>query len=123
MYPTKRLLSLLLCILFVLMAFAACSQGPSQTPSSGDTSSAPPSSQGSSSQGEAQKEVDFDVIPLKVIAPFTGDQAQYGKIYKDTIEILVNERNEAGGIHGANITVEYFDDKNDPKESDFPVQT
>ena len=118
MKSARKVLSLFLCMLLVLTAFAACSQAPAETPSGDPSSSAPPSSQSSASTAsQGDKEVDFDTIPLKVIAPITGDQAQYGKIYKDTIDILVNERNAEGGIHGAEITVEYFDDKNDPKES------
>lgn len=105
----KKFLALAVCACMIAMAFAACSNGTTPGSSTqGGTSSA---SQGGASSGG------FDTIPVKMIAPFTGDNAQYGEIFKNSFEMAMDERNEAGGIHGAKITIEYYDDKNDPKET------
>lgn len=122
----KKCLALLLTLVMVL-SFAACSNGgdaDKAADNKAEVADAPKADDSASKDAEADanapaKEdgVDFDTIPLKLIAPITGDSAQYGEIFKAALQIAVDERNEAGGIHGAKITVDIYDDKNDPKET------
>ncbi len=44
-----------------------------------------------------------DVIKIGVIAPLTGDLAQYGTPAKDGFQLKVDEINAAGGINGEKI--------------------
>lgn len=56
-------------------------------------------------------------IKLAVIAPLTGDFAQYGEAYRTAVELTVSQVNAAGGIGGKTLSYDIFDDKNDAKES------
>lgn len=58
-----------------------------------------------------------DTIKLAVIAPLTGDFAQYGEAYRTAVELMVSQVNAEGGINGKQLTYDIFDDKNDAKES------
>ena len=58
-----------------------------------------------------------DTIKLAVIAPLTGDFAQYGEAYRTAVELTVSQVNAAGGINGKTLAYDIFDDKNDAKES------
>lgn len=58
-----------------------------------------------------------DSYRFAVMAPLTGDAAQYGLTYQNTLEILKDKVNEAGGINGKTIEIDYFDDKKDAKEA------
>lgn len=122
----KKSLALLLALVLVL-SFVACATDSDVDNKDEDNKSEvadvskkddSASNDASSNADPAQEDgVDFDTIPIKLIAPITGDSAQYGEIFKAALQIAVDERNEAGGIHGAMITVDVYDDKNDPKET------
>ncbi|MDF2952107.1 MAG: hypothetical protein K0S18_1690 [Anaerocolumna sp.] len=71
---------------------------------------------GCSSSSSANQD-DSDVYKFAMMAPLTGDAAQYGLTYKNTLEILVNKVNSDGGINGKQIQVDYYDDKKDTKEA------
>ncbi len=103
----KKVLAIALCLCMAVVLLASCASGEG-------SSSQSQSSDGSSQSGSGES---FDTIPVKMIAPFTGDNSQYGEIMKTAFEIAMDERNEAGGINGAQITIAYYDDKNDPKET------
>jgi branched-chain amino acid transport system substrate-binding protein len=63
------------------------------------------------------KSVSQEQINIAVAAPFTGDYAQYGESFKKAIDLHVKSINEKGGVKGAKINIEIFDDKNDAKEA------
>jgi len=52
-----------------------------------------------------------------VTGPFTGDGAQYGEMFRMAAEMKADEINEAGGINGIPLELEFQDDKGDPKEA------
>lgn len=56
-------------------------------------------------------------IYLAVVGPYTGNNEQYGKIIKDSMQIALEEINEAGGVLGREVVLEYFDDKDDAVEA------
>mgnify|MGYP000878736096 FL=1 len=56
-------------------------------------------------------------IYIALAAPLTGDYAQYGESFKKAIDLHVKAINEKGGVKGALIKIEAFDDKNDAKEA------
>ena len=45
-----------------------------------------------------------DTIKLAVIAPLTGDFAQYGEAYRTAVELMVSQVNAEGGINGKQLT-------------------
>src|SRR5262245_66332900 len=49
-------------------------------------------------------------IKIGVFGPMTGDAAGYGQSLRETVELVVKERNAAGGLLGQKITVIYGDD-------------
>ena len=58
-----------------------------------------------------------DKYTIALIAPFTGDNAQYGEAYKTGLQVLCDEVNADGGINGAELTFETFDDASDAAQS------
>lgn len=98
----KKLLSLLL-VVMMLFSLAACgkkvdSPAPSETP--GEQEEAP---------------VDYNIASS---LPFTGKNATYAEYIKRGMEIALMHLKEDGGIDGKGgmIYVDYFDDRDDPKE-------
>ena len=60
---------------------------------------------------------DKTVIKVGVIAPLTGDVAQYGNSAKEGIQLRVDEINAEGGINGKKIELIIEDDKGDAQEA------
>ena len=58
-----------------------------------------------------------DVIKIGVIAPLTGDVAQYGVAVKEGVELKIAEINAAGGINGKKIELIVADSKGDSQEA------
>jgi len=85
---------------------AGCSNAPV------DSSSQPGESDTSSVKSDAK-----EVYKFALMAPLTGNNAQYGLTYKNTLEILLEKVNSEGGINGRKVVLDVYDDKNDPKES------
>lgn len=55
-------------------------------------------------------------IYVALLAPFTGNFAQYGEGYKAAIELKFKEYNDAGGYNGRMLVLEVFDDKASAQE-------
>lgn len=64
-----------------------------------------------------QKTTNDDSYTIALIAPQTGDNAQYGNAYVTGLSVLCNEVNEAGGINGKELKFEVFDDAADAAQS------
>ena len=62
--------------------------------------------------------------PLKIgfIAPLSGDAAAYGEVVKNSVELAVNEINQAGGINGRQIQMIYEDGKCDGQDGASAAQ-
>src|SRR6266536_2996892 len=56
-------------------------------------------------------------IKIGVFGPMTGDAAGYGQSLRETVELVVKERNAAGGLLGQKITVIYGDDAGKPEQA------
>lgn len=89
----KKAISLGMAVIMVLALLAGCSTG----------------------SGKASGNDDKYYIACG--APFTGDDAQYGNFFKKALDMKVNAINEAGGINGKLIQIDYYDDKSTPKEA------
>ena len=64
-----------------------------------------------------KKTADGNVIKIGVIAPLTGNYAQYGIAVKEGVELKVDAINNAGGINGKKIELVIADSKGDVQES------
>jgi branched-chain amino acid transport system substrate-binding protein len=58
-----------------------------------------------------------DTVTIAVASPFTGPAAAYGDNIKAGVSMKVAEINEAGGINGKQVEVEWMDEKCDPREA------
>lgn len=58
-----------------------------------------------------------EVIKIGVIAPLTGEVAQYGVAVRDGVQLRVDQINEAGGINGKKIELVIADSKGDSQEA------
>jgi branched-chain amino acid transport system substrate-binding protein len=58
-----------------------------------------------------------DPIYFAWAGPITGDMKQYGDTARNTIEIALKDINDAGGILGRPLVIDYYDDKNDATEA------
>ena len=63
------------------------------------------------------KKADSNVIKIGVIAPLTGNYAQYGVAVKEGVELKVDAINNAGGINGKKIELVTADSKGDVQEA------
>lgn len=83
----KKGLILILVLMLVVSSLAACSGGGS------------------------------DTIKIAIVAPFTGDFAEYGTGFKNAVELIAKEYNDAGGVLGKQIEIVSYDDKNSGEEA------
>ena len=56
-------------------------------------------------------------IKFAYSGPLTGDNAEYGMLFKNAVELAVKQQNEKGGVLGRQIEVVEFDDKNSSEEA------
>jgi branched-chain amino acid transport system substrate-binding protein len=56
-------------------------------------------------------------IKIGVFGPMTGDAAGYGQSLREAVDLVVKEKNAAGGLLGQKITVIYGDDAGKPEQS------
>ena len=92
----KKILALMLALCMVF-ALAACGSGGDDA--ADDTG-------GDSSGG---------TITIGMIAPMTGTNAAYGNSMLEGLQMTIDEINEAGGILGMQVELDYRDDQGDRK--------
>lgn len=63
-------------------------------------------------RASAQEPVKFGVS-----GPFSGNAAEYGRIWKKGFELALEEINGAGGVQGRPVELQYEDSQSDPKQS------
>lgn len=89
----KKLISLLL-VLVLVFSLAAC---------------------GGSGDGEGS--ADGETIRIGVIGPLTGETAIFGDMLTQTVQLLAEQQNEAGGLLGKDIEVMIYDNRDDTVET------
>jgi len=52
-----------------------------------------------------------------VSGPFSGDNAEYGRIWKKAMAMALDEINGKGGVQGRKVQLDYEDTQSDPKQS------
>ncbi len=63
-----------------------------------------------------KRDAGAETLKIGVIAPLTGEGADYGNAMKQGIEMAIAEINAKGGINGRKLEAVYEDDKLQPKE-------
>jgi len=58
-----------------------------------------------------------DTILFGVSGPFSGNNAEYGRIWKKAFAMALAEINDAGGVKGRKVDLVYEDTQADPKQS------
>ena len=99
-----KILSVVLAIVMVMGMVTGC--GSSQAQDTDGAENAP----------AAEESTKSLKTKLAVCLPLTGNNMQYGVSYRNAITMAVDEFNEAGGVNGQSVTVEFYDDKGDQKE-------
>ena len=100
----KKIISLLLAALLVVVcfAFAGCSQEPA-----GDADQQNPSTDDANASGDAE------TIKIGMLAPLTGEVAEYGVAVANGVRLYVEEYNAAGGMNGKQIVLVEYDEEGD----------
>lgn len=101
-------------ILLAATMLSACSGG--ENPAAPQASSGP-AGQNLAAENTPASGQEGEAYTIALIAPFTGDNAQYGNAFKTGVTALCDEVNAAGGINGAELTFEVFDDGADAAQS------
>lgn len=109
----RKQLSILVCLILVASMLAGCSSSPSGGTSGGSQGSTPAPSGGGSTKAPAGSEVAY----FAICGPFTGDNAEYGVAFRQSVEIQRELWNAKGGVNGKTIEYKYFDDKSSPEEA------
>ena len=66
---------------------------------------------------KATEQVSGDTIILGGIGPLTGAAATYGNAVKNGAQLAVDEINEAGGVNGIKLQLDFEDDEHDAEKS------
>ena len=107
----KKWLGIMMCTV-ILVSGGCSSNSQEQKNPSGDEMKIVQGVNEKAEQGGKSEE-----YTIALIAPFTGDAAQYGEAFKTGVTVACNEVNAAGGINGINLNLEVFDDAADAAQS------
>ncbi len=109
----KRWIALLLAAVLTMSALAGC--GGDDKKDDG----AKNETQAAKDEGDDAEpaEGSDDPIVFAYSGPLTGDNAEYGLLFKNAVELAVKQQNEKGGVLGRQIEVIEFDDKNSAEEA------
>ncbi|HSR12953.1 MAG TPA: ABC transporter substrate-binding protein, partial [Thermodesulfobacteriota bacterium] len=58
-----------------------------------------------------------DPILVGLMAPMTGDYAEYGMFFREGVQLAMDEINKGGGINGQQVELVVGDSRADPKEA------
>ncbi|MGN0171852.1 MAG: ABC transporter substrate-binding protein [Acutalibacteraceae bacterium] len=100
----KRILAVLAAAAMGVMLFAGCASAPSGTTGESNSTTAAGSEAGGT-------------FVIGGIGPLTGGTAQYGTAVKNGAEIAIKEINEAGGVNGMKLELNFQDDENNAQKA------
>lgn len=82
----------------------------------------PPAAEAPAEEPPAAEPASTEPITFGMVAPMTGDAAEYGTQLERGVSLAVDEINAAGGIAGRKIELDICDDKCDPYEASLCAQ-
>lgn len=109
----KKWIAVLLAVVLTCSALAGCGSkeaGSDGTKAAGETKKEDSGSDNKSSDSDKP-------IKFAYSGPMTGDNAEYGLLFKNAFELAIKECNEAGGVLGRQIEYVEYDDKNSAEEA------
>lgn len=104
----KKSLSIFGLLMVALMLLSACA--PAAEAPAAETSA-------EEASAEAAPAEETETLKFAVVAPITGDYAEFGLGYKYAVESMADIWNEKGGLLGKNIEIVIIDDKGTAEES------
>lgn len=105
----KKYRYILVVLVIIISLLAGCSGSSTSTSDQGSTSGKDKNTNDTS--------VGKDMLTMGAIFPLTGNGATYGKMYKQGVELAIEEINAAGGVDGKQLAVKYEDGRGEPKAS------
>jgi branched-chain amino acid transport system substrate-binding protein len=107
----KQIMFILIMTLVVSAMLTSCASPSSPTTEeSGDTT-------GAASQIEMVGWENCETLRFAVSLPMTGTTSDFGVGGREGMELALEEINNSGGIAGKPVTLDYYDDQSDPKQS------
>ncbi len=77
---------------------------------------------GCSPKSGEQKTEQTGNIVIAVVGPMTGDNAQYGKFMRNSVELAADLINKEGGINKKTVKIKVEDDKMEPQQASVVAQ-
>jgi len=116
----KKVIALLLCLVLVMGTLTACGSSSTSSTSGGNTtntaSGSATTTTGNTASGTTSTSSD-GTIKLGMLAPLTGDYAEYGKGFQVAAQMAIDEINAKGGANGHKLSIEVKDSAGDPVTS------
>lgn len=112
----KKICALTLCLVLCLTLFAGCAQsGQTQDVSDADVSASSTSATSEATTSESTTEK--GTVKVGVLAPITGNMAQYGTHFQTAMGMATERVNAEGGINGKTLELTFVDTAGDPTQS------
>lgn len=111
-----------------MLVLAACSPAaapttaPSEPEAAGTTAPEATTAEPETASNEPVSAPSTEPIVFGMVAPMTGDAADYGVQLESGVRLAIDEINAAGGIGGRQVELEICDDKCDPYEASLCAQ-
>lgn len=114
-----RLLSLVLAVVLCFSLLAGCTQSAAPEASATVSESVSETTSGNDAANPPESEADNsgDTIKIGLLAPLTGDVAQYGIGVQRGVRMYIDEINAAGGVLGKTVELVEYDEKGDAVEA------
>lgn len=109
----NRSWKLIVCMILAVSMFLTACGGTTTTTTQAATTAATTASAAAATSAAKPA----DKIKVALVAPMTGDSAQYGQQFKRGMEMFIEEYNAKGAFNGGKLDLTVFDDKNDAKEA------
>jgi len=110
-HKMKKILSIILAVVMMMALFSACGKGESGK--SADTTKEPQDSAAPAQPDDSGKPADGGTIKVGLLAPLTGNVAQYGIAVANGVKLYTKEINEKGGINGKKVELVEYDEEGD----------
>ncbi len=114
----------LLAITIMMIVSCAPQAAPTAAPAAAEAPAAtePAAAEAPAKEPAAAAAPSTEPIVFGMVAPMTGDAAEYGTQLKRGVGLAVEEINAAGGIGGRKVELDICDDKCDPYEASLCAQ-
>ena len=72
---------------------------------------------GEQQQQESASSGDSETIRIGVVCPLTGESSIFGNVLSETVQLLAQQKNEAGGVLGKQLEIMVYDNRDDAVET------